>query len=97
VKRQAVPAHSTHSWWLYSILVAPELRDSLRQHLRNRSVETRPLFPLVHAFPHYDTGQQFPVAQAISDSGFNLPSYPDLEEADIRVIASTVREFFEVA
>jgi perosamine synthetase len=97
VKRQAVPAHSTHSWWLYSILVAPELRDSLRQHLRNRSVETRPLFPLVHAFPHYDTGQRFPVAQAISDSGFNLPSYPDLEEADIRVIASTVREFFEVA
>jgi len=96
VKRQAEPAHTTHSWWLYSILVSPELRDSLRQHLRGRSVETRPLFPLVHAFPHYDTGQQFPVAQAISKSGFNLPSYPGLEEADIRVIASSVREFFEL-
>jgi perosamine synthetase len=59
-------------------------------------VETRPLFPLVHAFPHYDTGQHFPVAQAISKSGFNLPSYPGLEEADIRVIASNVREFFEL-
>lgn len=96
VKRQAEPAHTTHSWWLYSILVSPELRDGLRQHLRGRSVETRPLFPLVHAFPHYDTGQQFPVAQAISKSGFNLPSYPGLEEADIRVIASNVREFFEL-
>jgi len=96
VKRQAEPAHTTHSWWLYSILVSPELRDSLRLHLRGRSVETRPLFPLVHAFPHYGTGQQFPVAQAISKSGFNLPSYPGLEEADIRVIASNVREFFEL-
>jgi hypothetical protein len=27
----------------------------------------------------------------------NLPSYPDLNEADIRTIASKVREFFEVA
>jgi perosamine synthetase len=97
VKRQAEPANSTHSWWLYSILVSPELRDSLRQHLRDCSVETRPLFPPVHAFPHYDTGQGFPVAQAISKSGMNLPSYPDLNEADIRTIASKVREFFEVA
>jgi perosamine synthetase len=94
VTRQAEPAHSTHSWWLYSILVSAELRDGLRQHLRDTGVETRPLFPLVHAFPHYDTGQRFPVAQAISESGLNLPSYPDLEEADVRTIASKVRQFF---
>jgi perosamine synthetase len=96
VKRQAEPPHSIHSWWLYSMLVSPKLRDSLRLHLRNGSVETRPLFPPVHAFPHYESGLEFPVAQGISKSGLSLPSYPDLAESDIRIIASKVREFFEV-
>jgi perosamine synthetase len=97
VKRQAEPPHSTHSWWLYSILVSPELRDSLRLHLRDGSVETRPLFPPVHAFPHYNSGLEFPIAQAISRSGLSLPSYPDLNEIDIRAISSKIREFFDVA
>jgi perosamine synthetase len=96
VKRQAEPPHSTHSWWLYSILVSPEFRDSLRLHLRDASVETRPIFPPVHAFPHYESGLEFPIAQGISKSGLNLPSYPDLTESDIRIISSKVREFFEV-
>jgi perosamine synthetase len=96
VKRQAEPPHSTHSWWLYSILVSPELRDSLRLHLRHQSVDTRPLFPPVHTFPHYESGLEFPIAQGISKSGLNLPSYPDLTESDIRIISSKVREFFEV-
>jgi perosamine synthetase len=97
VDRQAEPAHSTHSWWLYSILVSPELRDDLRLHLRNGSVETRPLFPPVHAFPHYNSGLDFPIAQAISRSGLSLPSYPDLNETDIRAISSTIRTFFNAA
>ncbi|MBR0914907.1 DegT/DnrJ/EryC1/StrS family aminotransferase [Bradyrhizobium japonicum] len=96
VRRQAEPPRSTHSWWLYSILVSQELRDSLRLHLRNRAVETRPLFPPVHAFPHYECGLEFPVAQCISKSGLSLPSYPDLTESDVQIISSKVREFFEV-
>jgi perosamine synthetase len=95
VKRQAEPSHSRHSWWLYSILVAPELRDNLRQHLRDASVETRPLFPPVHAFPHYESGLNFPIAQNISKSGLSLPSYPDLTEADIRTISSRIEAFFD--
>lgn len=95
VNRQAESPNSTNSWWLYSILVSPELRDSLRLHLRNNSVETRPLFPPVHAFPHYASNLEFPKAQAISRSGISLPSYPDLTEFDIRVISSRLREFFK--
>jgi perosamine synthetase len=72
VKRQAVPHHSSHSWWLYSILVAPELRDNLRGYLREGGVETRPLFPPVHTFPHYEGGLEFPIAQRISKGGLSL-------------------------
>ena len=95
VKRQAEPPHSTHSWWLYSILVSPDVRDALRLHLRNSFVETRPVFSPVHAFPHYSSDLEFPKARAISRSGISLPSYPDLTETDIRVISSRLREFFK--
>jgi perosamine synthetase len=94
VRRQVEPAHSQHSWWLYSILVRQELRDGLRRHLRDASVETRPLFPLVHSMPHYQTGHEFPVAQRISDGGLSLPSYPDLTETDVRLISSLIADFF---
>jgi len=97
VRRQAEPPHSRHSWWLNSILVAPELRDNLRQHLRDASVETRPLFPPVHAFPHYDSGLSFPIAENISKSGLSLPSYPDLTESDVRTISSKIAGFFDAA
>jgi perosamine synthetase len=95
VKRQAEPRHSSHSWWLYSILVAPELRDNLRGYLRDAGVETRPLFPPVHTFPHYQSGLEFPIAQRISKGGLSLPSYPDLTESDVSEISSRIRKFFE--
>jgi perosamine synthetase len=95
IKRQAEPAHSHHSWWLYSILVKPDFRDLLRGHLSQASVETRPVFPPVHMMPHYRSGHEFPVAQKISEAGLSLPSYPDLTEADVRLIASNISDFFE--
>jgi perosamine synthetase len=94
VKRQAEPRHSSHSWWLYSILVAPELRDNLRGYLREAGVETRPLFRPVHTFPHYEGGLEFPIAQRISKGGLSLPSYPDLTESDVSAISSKIRQFF---
>jgi perosamine synthetase len=97
VIRQAEPAHSQHSWWLYSILVKADLRDALRHHLRGESIETRPLFPPLHTMPHYRSALKLPVAERISESGLSLPSYPDLSEAEIRLIASNISSFFEAA
>jgi perosamine synthetase len=97
VKRQTVPVRSRHSWWLYSILVEPDVRDSLRQHLRQASIETRPVFPLVHEMPHFEVDQRFPFAEKISRSGLSLPSYPDLSEAEVGFVASSISSFFEAA
>jgi perosamine synthetase len=94
VERQVEPPHSRHSWWLYSILLKEGSRDELRRHLLDARVETRPLFPPVHTFPHYARGLNFPVAQGISDRGISLPSYPDLTEADVRTISSRIAEFW---
>jgi perosamine synthetase len=97
VKRQAEPASCQHSWWLYSILVKADLRDPLRQHLRQASIETRPVFPLVHAMPHFRVAERFPVAEKISETGLSLPSYPDLSESDVRLVALNISSFLEAA
>jgi perosamine synthetase len=95
IKRQAEPAHSRHSWWLYSIVVSPDCRDALRNHLRQASIETRPLFPPAHMMPHFRSSHEFPVAQKLSEAGLSLPSYPDLTEDDVRLIASNISDFCE--
>lgn len=95
IKRQPEPAHSHHSWWLYSILVKPDFRDLLRDQLRQASVETRPVFPPLHMMPHYRGSHGFPVAERISEAGLSLPSYPDLTEADVHLVASNISDFFE--
>ncbi len=93
VERQAVPTGSRHSWWLYSILVAPQRRDALRKYLRERQVETRPVFPPVHTFPHMRPELTFPVAERISAGGISLPSYPTLSESDVKKICSAIGDF----
>jgi perosamine synthetase len=61
-------------------------KDRLREHLSKHGIETRPVFYPVHKLPMYAKGQVFPVAERISSMGINLPSYPDLEESDVKEI-----------
>jgi perosamine synthetase len=81
-----------HSYWMYSIL-APraEDRSSIRTALKERGIETRPLFFPVHTMPMYaGRFQRFPVAEGLSWKGINLPSYPDLTEEDISEICEVI-------
>ena len=94
--RQASSSMETHSWWLYSILVEASDRDDLRKFLRTHLIETRPVFPSVHTFPHFSGGgKTFPVAERISSRGLSLPSYPELDEADVKLISSKIAAFFQ--
>ncbi|MBY0382792.1 MAG: DegT/DnrJ/EryC1/StrS aminotransferase family protein [Xanthobacteraceae bacterium] len=97
VRRQALSPGTDHSWWLYSMRVSKELRDSLRKYLRVAGIETRSVFPPVHTFPHYALDINCPIAADISEGGISLPSYPDLTEEDIFTISSKIEEFFSSA
>jgi len=86
-----------HSYWMCSfVLNAVEGRDPLRRHLKNKGIETRPLFYPAHILPHHATGQCFPVAQSLSARGISLPSYPELSIEDVNFICQTIREYFSV-
>lgn len=86
-----------HVHWLSSarLLAAeerPELRDELLARLERDGIETRPFFYPMHVLPIHRRSGSWPVADRISRSGFNLPSSPRLERADVVAIAARVRE-----
>jgi len=85
-----------HSYWMFTILVASENeRTKLRSYLKKNGIETRPTFHPVHTMPMYNTGEKFNIAENLGSRGINLPSYPDLSEADIKFITGKIKEFYE--
>ncbi len=84
-------------YWMVSILVEPSLRDPLMAHLKVLGIETRPFFYPAHTLPMYETEERFPVAERLGASGINLPSFPDLTDAEIDEVCAGVREFMAQA
>jgi len=81
-------------YWLYSILIDEEefgiSAKELGRQLKERGIETRPLFPMVHQQPIYDTGQNLPVCESLSSRGLSLPSSVNLNEGGIEKIVNEI-------
>jgi perosamine synthetase len=84
------------TYWMICILVEQaDIRDSLRAHLMEHGIETRPTFYPIHSMPMYAHNfYRLPVAEDISWRGINLPSYPELSENDIKEICSLIGNFY---
>lgn len=85
-----------HSYWMVSVLVNDiTKREPLREFLKEKGIETRPLFYPAHTMPMYaQKFQKFPVAENLGWRGINLPSYPDLKNEDVEYIVQTITEFY---
>ncbi|OJW47786.1 MAG: perosamine synthetase [Alphaproteobacteria bacterium 41-28] len=84
-----------HSFWMCTMLLdSSEHRDALREYLQQNGIETRPLFPPCHTFPHLFIDRSYPVAESLSQRGINFPSYPDLEFEEISMICETIKKYF---
>lgn len=89
---------TTHSFWMCSIAVNDaQMRQPLRDYLKQADIETRPVFYPSHTMPHCAKDQSFPVAESLAARGINLPSYPGLKRVDVDLIIRTVRYFFDRA
>lgn len=87
-----------HTYWMVSFLAEnKEKRDGLRKFLAENEIETRPVFPCIHKMPIYNKRyMHFPVAEDLSDRGFNLPSYPLLTEENVTFICNCIKKFYTV-
>jgi perosamine synthetase len=79
-------------YWLYSILVNPQHRDSIMAYLEKNGVETRPFFYPTHLLPPYNSGLSFKVAEDLSSRGINLPSGTTLTETQVETVALSIVE-----
>lgn len=83
-------------FWLYSILLKPEVdknRDELIRFLTQAGVESRPLFYPIPAMPPYQGTDSFPAAEKISARGISLPSGAGLTWGQIDTVVALVQEF----
>jgi perosamine synthetase len=88
---------TTNSFWMNCISVRdPARRDSLRRHLANDRIETRPTFHPAHTMPMYEKycNGTYPIAEALGVSGLNLPSSPALPDSDVSRIVDSIQRFF---
>ena len=87
---------TTHSFWMISALTTNQkARDGLRDALRMKGIETRPLFHPAHTLPMYaQMRTDLGVSADISSRGLNLPSWPGISQEQIAEIASAARSYF---
>lgn len=78
-----------HVYWMFSIVLNQDFwqnRDVVIEMLREKGIETRPVFYSAHSLPPYINsvcGGIFPVAENLSDNGISLPTWAGLTEDDI--------------
>lgn len=79
-----------HCYWMYSIVIRPELRidrDQVMQYLAERGIETRPVFYPVHWMPPYrEPDGSYPVAETHARNGISLPTHGKLTEDEVTYV-----------
>ena len=81
-------------YWLYSILVDAvafgHTRDELMIRLKEKGIETRPLFPPIHTQPIYCSNNVFPVAENLAANGLSLPSSVGMRPEDVERVVEAI-------
>lgn len=91
-------APAVHIYNQYCIRVPASMRDALRQHLADRKIGTEIYYPvplhLQECFaPLGYAAGEFPITEMVADESIALPIYPELTEAQLDHVASSVIEY----
>ena len=94
VVRPATAPWAEHSFWMYTLLLAPGLgsvRDGVMARMEAAGVETRPVFYPMHVLPPYaQDPSPFPQASDCGARGINLPTHERLSRGDVRRVADSL-------
>jgi dTDP-4-amino-4,6-dideoxygalactose transaminase len=72
----------------------PDMRDPLRELLRERGIQTSVLYPAIHEFTAYRDARHAPLpcSELAARTQITLPLYPHLSESDQERVVSGVRD-----
>lgn len=94
VEFQELKPYITSSNWMVSLLLPRKInREKLMIFLEENKIETRPFFFPIHEMPFYKNIESTPITKEISKRGINVPSFPQLQEKDIKYISNKIIEF----
>ncbi len=93
-------SYAKNVYWMYSILIEKEKfginRNNLIKILNEKyKIETRPFFVPIHQQPAFSSqykGENYPIAERLSNMGINLPSGNTLTERQVEIVADAIRE-----
>ena len=67
-------------------------RDEMMSSLKEKNIDTRPVFPAISQYPIWNTGQKpQPIATLIGDNSINLPSGVCLSYDEVKYVAKSIR------
>lgn len=91
-------SEKVNSFWMITVSLNDSgKRDSLREFLAQKGIETRPTFYPVHTMPMYSHKyERHSIAEKLGWSGMNLPSYPELTLENVKEICGYIKSFFNV-
>jgi perosamine synthetase len=96
--RQQTPPNSQNVCWIYTLAALNQSnfdRDKTLLRLKERNVDSRPLFNPLPAMPPYhieNWKEKFPVASKVSSCGFSIPSSVELSPSQLEYVANCVVE-----
>lgn len=84
--------------WLFCITIDEKQfgssRDATAQKLLERGVDTRPFFMPLHLMPPYLQGNagpgDFPVSEALGESGLNLPTFGSMTDEQVSYVCDAI-------
>jgi len=82
------------SCYVMPVLVEPERRDALREHLRERGVQTSILYPAIHEFTAYRERfgtPSLPRTEHVARAEITLPLFPHMTEAQLDQVVEGLR------
>ena len=92
---QVTQEYGVNSLWMVTVTAKDDKACNLiRDYLGDNGVETRPIFVPMHIMPSHKEDNIYPVAEELGRTGFNLPSYPGLEEADVKYICDLINKLY---
>ena len=87
-------------YWMSSLFLdesAPVSRDELINLLKNKNVDTRPVFPAISQYPIWPQQQQpQPTAMRVGLGAMNLPSGVCLTKDEIMYVSSQIRQILSI-
>lgn len=92
----AKASYSTHTYHQYTLRVAPECRDNLRQRLAGAGIPTMVYYPLplhlqtAYQYLGYHEGD-FPVSETLSKEVLSLPMHTELTPEQMQYITEQLR------